>query len=70
MKDTRSTVISILDLFDDFLLDRHIIIENRERDDDPEAKIDPVAIYGSDYRNHGLKAPAFKRGDERPYVYS
>lgn len=38
----------VIDIFEDFLADRNIILPNEERDeeDDPEAR---AIIYGSDY---------------------
>ena len=47
--DCNELVGQIIDIFEDFLSERHVIIENDERNDpdvDPE---DAAIIYGSDY---------------------
>lgn len=48
--DISEFVGQIIDIFEDFLTDRHIILDNPEREEDPDADSEEIAIiYGSDY---------------------
>ena len=43
--DAPELIGQIIDIFEDFLEERHVVLNNDERDEDPDAAI----IYGSDY---------------------
>lgn len=48
--DVPEFVGQIIDIFEDFLDERGVLLENPERDEDPDADPESVAnIYGSDY---------------------
>ena len=43
-------IVNIIDIFEDFLDDKGIIIPNPEKDEDPELDMEsPANIYGEDY---------------------
>ena len=49
-EDLPEFVGEIIDIFEDFLTDRHIILDNPEREEDPDIDPEKMAIiYGSDY---------------------
>lgn len=44
-EDAPEFIGQVIDIFEDFLEERHVVLNNDERDEDPSAAI----IYGSDY---------------------